>query len=279
MKRTHLEGQEGRGGRKRRQNSVSLPPVLHGENNLRCFLLAVECPRATPHYPKPSQALTSASSAGRTLRLLRSENGIGYRMTSPRAKLIEHVVSRVIPDSGQRILGELEPGGPLWVLDRRHTLDRDPHPRLLRQRQGVGQLEHAALVNRLECLCHGGNLSVNPAPGKGMSHCRATYRRFGVVPDHEHRHLAVSGDQNRYPDRGSSGAVRRGCPRGQSGLVDRPLFFEQRNAPARRSASARAGNRPRTEPTRNEINRLASDAYQRLVDRKRKPKLSNQNKP
>ncbi|MBE7500012.1 MAG: VCBS repeat-containing protein [Verrucomicrobiales bacterium] len=92
----------------------------------------------------PGCPLSPMTIAGRTFRLLRSENGIGNRMTSPRAKLIEDIVGGVVPRASESVLRLPEPRRASLVLRRYATFDRDQHARFLRQRQWRWQLQHPA---------------------------------------------------------------------------------------------------------------------------------------
>ena len=71
--------------------------------------------RSPGKLPKPM------TMAGRTLRLLKSVNGIGSRTMSSREQLIENVVGSVVPCLAQTALGLGEPGAALGIGN--HRLD------------------------------------------------------------------------------------------------------------------------------------------------------------
>ena len=57
-----------------------------------------------------------ADDNGRTLRKLRSVNGMGSRTRSSREQFIENVVGVVVPHGGQTALGLRQPSGALGVV-------------------------------------------------------------------------------------------------------------------------------------------------------------------
>src|SRR5947208_13103019 len=79
---------------------------------------------------KRSVPLRPTMIAGRTLRLVRSVNGIGRRTTSFLEQFIEDVVGVIIPNLLERLFGELEPSRALQI-----RLDGHAHMSVLGQRQ------------------------------------------------------------------------------------------------------------------------------------------------
>jgi|SRR5213596_1742094 len=79
---------------------------------------------------KRSDDLRPTTIAGRTLRLVRSVNGIGRRTTSFLEQVIEDVIRVVVPDFLERFLREFQPGLALHI-----RIDCDSDMRVFRQWQ------------------------------------------------------------------------------------------------------------------------------------------------
>src|SRR5438093_8713122 len=79
---------------------------------------------------KRSVSLRPTTIAGRTLRLVRSVNGIGRRTTSFLEQVIEDVVGVVVPNLHERFFGKFQPCLAIEV-----RVDRYPDMGVFRQRQ------------------------------------------------------------------------------------------------------------------------------------------------
>src|SRR5437867_8719747 len=98
---------------------------------------------------KRSVPLRPTMIAGRTLRLVRSVNGIGRRTTSFLEQFIEDVVGVIIPNLLERLFGELEPSRALQI-----RLDGHADMSVLGQRQRFLKNQFAVLVNGVNDHCH-----------------------------------------------------------------------------------------------------------------------------
>ena len=100
--------------------------------------------------------------AGRTLRLVKSVNGIGRRTTSFREQFIENVVGRVAPGLQQILLGKFQPRLAFHV-----GFDGHAHMGFFRQRQRRAQKEFAVFVNGLDRRCHKAIVAGNGIAARG----------------------------------------------------------------------------------------------------------------
>ena len=92
------------------------------------------------------------TTAGLTLRLVKSVNGIGNKTTLFLEQFIEDIVVRIIPRFGKRLLGQFQPGGALHIGQRCViSLDRDADMRLILQWQGLLQYQLAGNVDGFDC--------------------------------------------------------------------------------------------------------------------------------
>jgi len=91
--------------------------------------------------------------AGRTLRLVKSVNGIERRTTSFREQFIENVIVRLAPGFQQGFLGKFQP----QLAFRVAGLDGHAHMGFFRQRQRARQHKFAVLVNASTVVVMAGN--------------------------------------------------------------------------------------------------------------------------
>ena len=125
----------------------------------------------------PAKEPCPITTAGRTLRLLKSVNGIGKRMTSPVKKLIENVVRLIVPRLSQSFFRQPQPGFAIVrVAALTPGLNRDQNLCLLLQWQRLGKLQHPILVNCFDCGGH--SLRISLAVGIGKGDCGRADQRF-----------------------------------------------------------------------------------------------------
>jgi hypothetical protein len=96
-----------------------------------------------------SEPLRPTTIAGRTLRLVKSVNGIGRRTTSFREQFIENVVVGLAPGLQQIFLGKLHP-----VILIHAGLNRHADRSLLGKRQALLQNKLALLIDGFNRRCH-----------------------------------------------------------------------------------------------------------------------------
>ena len=105
-----------------------------------------------------------------TLRLVKSVNRIGRRMTSLIKKLIENVIGRVVPGSRQSLLRLLQPRLAFVCLAQgRLGLDCYNDLSLFLQRQWRGQLQCPLFVNGFHRGGHGWKIAWCIQAGKNDS--------------------------------------------------------------------------------------------------------------
>ena len=90
--------------------------------------------------------------AGRTLRLLKSVNGIGSRIRSPREQFIEDIVRVVVPNLTQAAFRLREPGGAVPVV--RDSLDREADMGVLGQRERLEGTQYSVFVDGFDGSGH-----------------------------------------------------------------------------------------------------------------------------
>src|SRR5438093_7440488 len=90
---------------------------------------------------KRSDDLRPTTTAGRTLRLVRSVKGIGKRTTSFLEQVIENVVGVISPDLRQRLLGKFQPGFTFCV-----GVDGHAYMRVVRYRQRMLKQQFTVFV-------------------------------------------------------------------------------------------------------------------------------------
>ena len=102
------------------------------------------------------------TTAGRTLRLVRSVNGIGRRIMSPIEKLIENIVRGIFPSFRQSLLGQTQPRLPLGAATGIiRGLNNDRDARMVRQRQFSRKFQDPMFVNGFNRCRH--EWKVSPA--------------------------------------------------------------------------------------------------------------------
>jgi len=111
---------------------------------------------------KRSAPLRPRMMAGRTLRLVKSVNGIGRRTTSFREQVIENVVARVVPGLQQRFFGELQPRLAFDVAG----LNSHTHRSVFGQGQRSRQDNSAVFINGINRCRHVESLPAFPGIGK-----------------------------------------------------------------------------------------------------------------
>ena len=115
----------------------------------------------------PMKVLCPTTTAGRTLRLVKSVNGIGRRMTSPVEKLIENIVRRAVPCLGQTFLGQSQPSFSFFRLASLiFGLNSNNDLSLILQWQRMGKLQHPVFVNCFDCGSHVLNVPFVVSDGK-----------------------------------------------------------------------------------------------------------------
>ncbi len=118
----------------------------------------------------PAKLLLPTTMAGRTLRLVKSVNGIGSRMISLIAKLIENVINRIVPSLHQSLLRPLQPGfTSASRVGIRFGLDGNDHWRFFRQRQWEDKFQHPVFVNGLDRGAHRQRIAPSLLIGKKAS--------------------------------------------------------------------------------------------------------------
>lgn len=110
---------------------------------------------------KRSAPLRPMTIAGRTLRLVKSVNGIGRRTTSLREQFIEDIVACVVPCFRQIFFGQFQPGFPLRI-----RFNGNANTGLFRQRQRLGKHNFPILINSFNSRCHVGKLQSEVRVGK-----------------------------------------------------------------------------------------------------------------
>ena len=112
--------------------------------------------------------------AGRTLRLVKSVNGIGRRTTSFREQFIENVVVGLVPGLQQIIFRQFQP-----LLTLRVGLNGHAHAGVFGQRQALLQMQFAVLIDGIDRRCHVKNLRDFYTQMQGFPNRRETQiRRF-----------------------------------------------------------------------------------------------------